>query len=294
LPGLLAPRFSALHHWGFQMTVVRFAVTSLALAAAAPAPGQTRPPLANVPTSSAADAPICTDRPTKSNFACTVPKGKWQVESDLYNYSRLTADGVTTEAQLFTSPVLKYGISDSADVNIAWVPYARVTTEAAGVRDTVDGVGDVVLRVKQRFTPTDRQLQFSLIPYVKLPTAPRGIGNREWEGGVIAPTNLALPGSVTLTVVPSLDLLADADGSGRHVQLTGLVNIGKQIGRTTLYGELWTSQNFDPAGTIRQYSADFAVAHLLNDELQIDVGGNFGLNKATPDAQLYVGISARW
>jgi hypothetical protein len=29
-----------------------------------------------VPTASTADAPICTDRPTKSNFACTVPKGK--------------------------------------------------------------------------------------------------------------------------------------------------------------------------------------------------------------------------
>ncbi|QHL90500.1 transporter [Sphingomonas changnyeongensis] len=258
------------------------------------ASARTAQPIDNVPTSSAPDAPICTDRPTKSNFACTVPKGKWQVESDLYNYSRLSVGGVTTEAELFTSPVLKYGISDSADVNIAWVPYARVTTETGGVRTTADGVGDVVLRVKQRFTPTDRALQFSLIPYVKLPTAPRGIGNREAEGGIIAPANLSLPGSITLTVVPSLDLLSDADGRGHHVQLTGLVNIGKQIGRTTLYGELWTAQNFDPGGTIRQYSADFAVAHLLNDELQLDVGGNFGLNAATPDVQLYAGISVRW
>ena len=276
------------------MNTATSTLAGLLLAAATGAPAAAGEPIANVPTSSAADAPICTDRPTKSNFACTVPRGKWQVESDLYNDGRLSADGVTTRTQLFTSPVLKYGISDSADVNISWVPFARVTTETDGARETVDGTGDVILRVKQRYTPTDRPLQFALVPYVKLPTAPRGVGNRAWEGGVIAPANLALPGSVTLTVVPSLDLLADADGSGRHVQLTGLVNIGKQIGRTTLYGELWTSQNFDPSGTVRQYSADVAVAHLITDELQIDVGGNFGLNRATPDAQLYVGMSARW
>lgn len=254
-----------------------FAATPPLLAQSAPTPG-----------------PICTDRPTRSNFACTVPKGKLQIESDLYNFSRLEVGGITTEAELFTAPVIKYGLTDSTDIEAAWVSYARVTTKAAGVKTTVDGVGDVFLRVKQRFTPTDRPLQFSLIPYVKAPTARRGIGNREVEGGIIAPVNYSLAGSVTLTVVPSLDALADGDGAGHHVQLTGLVNIGKQFGRTTLYGELWTAQNFDPAGTVRQYSADFAIAHLLNDELQLDVGGNFGLNEATPDVQVYAGISVRW
>lgn len=45
---------------------------------------------------------------------------------------------------------------------------------------------------------------------------------------------------------------------------------------------------------MRQYSADAAISHLLNSNLQIDFGGNFGLNQATPDLQVYAGISARF
>ena len=44
--------------------------------------------------------PICTDRPTKSNAVCTVPKGAWQVE----------ADGV----KLAWRPTLKSEIGDEA------------------------------------------------------------------------------------------------------------------------------------------------------------------------------------
>lgn len=33
---------------------------------------------------------------------------------------------------------------------------------------------------------------------------------------------------------------------------------------------------------------------LHDDDLQLDIGGNFGLNQATPDFQLYVGLSTRF
>jgi Putative MetA-pathway of phenol degradation len=45
---------------------------------------------------------------------------------------------------------------------------------------------------------------------------------------------------------------------------------------------------------VRQYSADAAISHLLNNDLQIDIGGKFGLNQETPDLQVYAGISARF
>ena len=37
-----------------------------------------------------------------------------------------------------------------------------------------------------------------------------------------------------------------------------------------------------------------AVTYLVNDDLQLDIGGNFGLDQATPDLQLYVGLSTRF
>lgn len=74
----------------------------------------------------------------------------------------------------------------------------------------------------------------------------------------------------------------------------GTVLAANAVGKATVYAELWTAQNFDPAGTVQQYSADVAVAHLLIPVWQLDAGGNFGLNRNTPDAQVYLGLSTRF
>lgn len=248
-----------------------------------------------VPTSSAVDAPICTDRPTKSNFACTVPQGAIQVESDLFNWARTDVGGSRADVFLYTNPTLKYGAGSSTDLEVNWVPYQRARARVGPFAGTQEGVGDVFLRVKQRFTTPSGPVQFALIPFVKAPTAPRGLGNRQWEGGVIAPVNISVKGGWTLTLVPEGDVVADFDGRGHHGQFTGVVNLGKQLtANTTLYTEIWTAQNFDPSGRFDQVSADFAVARLIGRELQLDFGGNVGLNRNTPDAQLYLGISARF
>ena len=239
------------------------AVFALAATAAVAQTTTDAPPPAatNVPTSSSADTPICTDRPTKSTFACTVPDGKVQIESDLFNWSTVSTNGTRTDAYLVTNPTFKYGLTGSTDIEANIVPYEVVDTRVpGGGHASVSGTGDLYLRVKQRFTDATGKAQFSLIPYVKVPTAPNGIGNRQWEAGLIAPINYSAPKNVTLTVVPEVDILANgADPGARHAQFQGVLNLGFQIDSTvTLYTELWTAQNFDPAGTVRQYSADAA------------------------------------
>lgn len=99
-----------------------------------------------------------------------------------------------------------------------------------------------------------------------------------------------------LTLNPQLSLLAGAaDPDERHLELQGALNLGYQLSeRTSVAGEVWTSQNWDPSGTIRQYSADLAIAHLLGDDLQLDGGVNFGLNQAMPNVQVYAGVLARF
>lgn len=248
------------------------------------------------PTSSSPDATLCTDRPTKSNFACTVPAGMVQIETDLFNWSRATAPGVRADTYLATNPTLKYGIGSSTDIEVNIVPYEEIHTRAGGQTTSIGGVGDLYLRVKQRLTGPSGALQVSLLPYVKAPTAKTGIGNRQWEGGLIVPVNYTLAKTITLTVDPEIDVLANGANPGRrHAQVAGLVNLGFALTpKLTLYTELWTAQNFDPAGTVRQYSADTALAYDATKNLQFDIGGNFGLNRATPDAQLYLGVSTRF
>ncbi|MGI4731496.1 MAG: transporter [Janthinobacterium lividum] len=240
--------------------------------------------------------PICTDRPTKANVACTVPAGDVQVEADAINWTRLSVAGTQTDTVLYTNPYLKLGVGTHTDLEVNIAPYETVRTrDAAGVASTLGGVGDLYLRVKQRLTSDAAKTQVSLIPYVKAPTARLGIGNGQWEGGVIAAANIPIPAGFTLTVGPEVDVLADGDGSGHHANLVMLANLSHPIGKKiTAYGEFWTGQNLDPAGHVQQYSLDTAVAYLISPTWQVDLGGNFGLNRATPGSQLYLGVSTRF
>jgi len=248
-----------------------------------------------VPTASTAEAPICTDRPTKSNFACTVPKGLIQIEADGFNWLQSSSGGVRSDQLLFTNPTFKYGVSDSSDLQLNWVPFTTVRSrDAAGRVATLSGVGDVTLRFKQRLTGADGAFQVAVLPFVKLPTARVGVGNGKVEGGVALPINISVPGGWTFTLGPQLDVLADSGGSRRHAGLTGLINIARQFGEFTLYNEIWTSQNYDPAGTVSQYSYDVSLAWLPQPALQFDVGANVGLNRNTPDLVAYFGISTRF
>jgi hypothetical protein len=237
------------------------------------------------------DESICTDRPGKGNNACTVPAGSLQLETDLLNWTRMTDGGTRTDTILYTDPMLKFGLTGSSDLQVAIAPYEEVRTRTGHVTDRIGGVGDLFVRYKKRLTAADAGTQIALIPFVKAPTARRGIGNGKWEGGLAVPLGFDLKHDVSLGLSPEADLLADDDGSGRHLSLSNAVNLGKKIGRVTLAGELWGSVNFDPAGTVRQASADVMATWLARRNLQFDAGANFGLNRETPEVQLYVGVS---
>jgi hypothetical protein len=239
--------------------------------------------------------PICTDRPTKSNAACTVPEGMVQVEADLFSWTRIATGPARADVLVYSNPTLKYGLGPDSDIQLNFAPLVEVRTRAGGQTVSQTGAGDLTVRFKQRLTGPDSRVQVALLPFVKAPTAETGIGNGEWEGGLLVPVQLPA-GKATLTLVPQLNLLADAFApDDRHLEFQGIVNLAYPLApRTTMAVELWTSQNWDPAGTVRQYSADAALSYLLNDALQIDIGGNFGLNQATPDIQVYAGISTRF
>ena len=240
---------------------------------------------------------LCTDRPTKSNAACTVDAGHVQYETDLFNGSFLRLGGVTTDTYLVTNPTLKYGVSKTVDVEVNIAPYEVVRThDRFGSGDTFGGVGDLYLRLKWNFyNSADSRWSFAALPYLKAPTARSGIGNGEVEGGVILPINYKLTDKITLTTVPEFDAYKDSDGTGRHFNSAQLINVGYSLPHSvTVYGELYGDWNHDPVRTSRQYSADTAIAWAITKSVQVDAGLNFGLNKYTPGVQAYFGVSQKF
>lgn len=241
------------------------------------------------------ETPICTDRPTKANAVCTVPVGKWQLESSAASWSRTEADGAETKVLTLGSSVVKIGLSDRSDLQVGFTPYVHSETRAGGIISTASGAGDLTVRYKHRLTPDEARVQVALIPFAKLPTADGDIGNGKVEGGLAVPISISTGGPVSVVLGPEVDLLADADGEGRHLALVNLVNVSAPVAKgLTLYGELWTMTNFDPADNVTQASANAALAWLASDRVQLDMGANVGLTRHTADLELYAGASVRF
>jgi hypothetical protein len=252
------------------------------------------------PTPDADLRALCTDRPTKSTASCTVDAGHWQVESDVYNVTFQTLDGVTTLTQLFTNPTFKLGLTNTLDVELNMAPYEQVSVHDSvrGVRTTAAGIGDLFLRAKANLIGDDGgALGVAIIPYVKAPTAAAGVGNGEVEGGVLVPIVLSLPANLSLTFDPEADILANASGPGRHLNLIGLASFSYPVTKTvTASAEIWGDENLDPTGATTQVSFDLGLAWIpaKAPSFQLDGGANLGLTRATPGAQLYVGVSKRF
>jgi hypothetical protein len=243
---------------------------------------------------------LCTDRPTKSTSPCTVDAGRWQVESDVYNYTRQSSDSVTTTTQLFTNPTLKLGLTNNLDVEANIAPYEQVSThdKAGGVKTTSTGVGDLFLKAKLNLLGDDGgTVAFALEPYIKVPTASAGVGNGAVEEGILAPIQLSLPASWQLVIDPEYDELANAIGRGQHSNISGLLSFGYPVTKSvTVSLEVWGDANFDPVGEVKQASLDLGAAWIpaKATNFQLDGGVNLGLNRSTPGAQAYLGISCRF
>jgi len=240
------------------------------------------------------ETPICTDRPTKANAVCTVPVGKWQLESSALTWSRTKAGGVETRVTTAGASVVKYGVSERSDLQVGMAPFVRIETESGGVKSRRSGFGDLTIRYKHRLTADGTPVQVAAVPFFKVPTANGDIGNGKVEGGLAVPVSMS-SGPVTVVLGPELDMLADADGEGHHPALVNLVNVAGPVAPgLTLVGEIWTMTNFDPADRVTQASADAALAWLVGRRLQLDFGANFGLNRNTADVELYAGASVRF
>lgn len=252
------------------------------------------------PVPDSALRPFCSDRPTKGTGPCTVDAGHLQIESDIFNVTFQNSDGMVTDTYLYTNPTLRLGLREDLDVELNVAPYEEVVTHnhATGARTDALGIGDTFARLKISLVGNGQgAFSAALDPYVKIPTARSTIGNGGVEGGMVVPLQYALGEAWSLSFVPELDVLKDQLDHGRHAACVTDLAITRAISsEVSATVELWGSANFDPAGTLWQDSLDIAGTWQPSGvrDLQFDAGANFGLDRHTPAAQLYLGVSHRF
>lgn len=239
-----------------------------------------------------------TDRPPKANVPYTVDAGHFQYETDIVNFADQWSGSAPGYTLLAPNPTLKVGLTNNVDLeaNIAPVVGVRSFDSTSGTFSTIWGNGDLYVRAKVNIWGNDGgSSAMALIPYVKAPTATPGIGNGAVEYGVIAPFAFNLPNNFTLLYNSEVDALKDSADDGRHANYINLVTLGHPLVKDVmLYVELWSDYNNDPTQRTTQLSFDTAIAWMVRPNLQLDFGADFGLNSATPNLQVFTGISQRF
>jgi hypothetical protein len=225
-----------------------------------------------------------------------VPAGHLQIETGLADWSLQRASGARDSSLVVGETTVKYGLTARSDIEIDIAPWQRVTGRASGVRSRASGFGDITVAYKHRLTGDSVPVEIAALPFVKVPTAQRALGNGKWEAGLLMPIGYSIPSTrLSLGLTPELDRVADGDGRGHHTAMAQVISLGWQADdKLSLSGELWGQWDWDPAGTGKQYSVDGSIAYLVRDNLQIDGGANFGLNPQTPDVEIYTGVSTRF
>ncbi len=246
-----------------------------------------------MPASAQELRPLCPDRPGKGTSPCTLDPGHFQLEVDAFDITFTRSGGTSTDLYVVAAPTLKYGLTGSVDVELSFVSYLNAQAYDGVSAQSLDGHGDLSLRGKWNFLESDGPLSAVVEPFVKIPTATRALGNGALEEGVVLPLSYDLGQNWSLSSTPELDLLLNASGTGRHATAVNVVGLGRAMGAFTLGTELWTSQDFDPRGVTSQYSFDLDATWQPLRDFQLDGGVNFGLNRNTPDVQVYVGVSQR-
>ena len=240
-----------------------------------------------------------TDRPTKSNVPYTVDAGHFQYEGDFFfhGFDNTSTPDSNISSWIVGNPTLKLGLLNNVDLEVNFSAYNSIQTNvrSTGASNTVGGFGDVFTRLKVNLWGNDGgTTAMALIPYVKIPTAPQGIGNRFAEGGLIAPLAIALPGGFNSIVMGELDYLKNPNDDGYHVNFPALINVNRKIGDSvTAYAEIYA--NWSTHRDVRDiYTLDFALAWNPRPNFQLDLGINIGLVPAAAPYQIYAGIAQRF
>jgi hypothetical protein len=256
-----------------------------ALFVAPPAQAQTA-----APTDGLRD--FCAQRPGKATPPCIVDIGHLQVETGLVDAVFQHSGGVHDDAYTLGATELRLGVSRRVELEAAWAPVVVDRTRGGPHRT---GTGDASVAVLAALTDPDKMGgAVSAEAFVTLPTATHGLGAGGFTGGARLPMAIPLSDGFSLGLTPEVDVLRDAAGGGTHAAWIGVASLGRSFGPVTLGAELWGQVEDEPAGTVRRASADLTGALMIGKTLQLDAGANFGLNRQTPDAEVYVGVSRRF
>ncbi len=241
------------------------------------------------------------ERPGKILTPFTIDAGHFQIESDFINYIHANDAGLGMQFYEVADPTIKLGLTNWVDFELVLNGYQNVVTHSSQSGALVangHGFGDTFMKFKINLVGNDGgPFAMALVPYVKVPSAAPGLGNGAVEGGVALPMQISLPGDFALALQTEYDALKNASDSQHYANLVNIANLSHAVSfisrDLTASIEFFSSVGTDPF-TPSVYTFDVGLAWLIQPNAQLDAGANFGLTKASPNLNLYTGVTVRF
>lgn len=241
---------------------------------------------------------FCGDRPGLGTPACTVDPGHLQAEIGIGDWTLDRQPDSRIDSIAVGDVTLRYGIGSSTELRFDLTAYNhdRTRDRTSGAIDRASGIGDVTIGIKQNLkNPDGSGFSVALLPYATLPTAKASIGAGDWGAGLIVPVNYALTNALSLEVTPRIDAAVDGDGHGRHLAYGSVIGLQAKLSeKAGIAAELQAIRDQDPDGHTTQALAGLSFSYLAQEQMQFDVGANAGLNRNSPDIEIYFGIARKF
>ncbi len=241
---------------------------------------------------------FCADRPGIGAPPCTLEPGRVQVEMGLGDWTREKDATTRTDSVELGEALVRLGVTDNMEAQVGWTVFGheREKDRLTGDVTKKSGVGDVTLAVRQNLrNPDGSGFSVAAMPYVTLPSGGSAIGAGDWGAGLLLPTSFDLGSGLSLETMGEVDAAVDEDRDGRHVAYGGVLGLGFDLGEAvSVMVEASVMRDRDPAGHVTESLSGLSLAWQPSDDMQFDIGLNVGLNRNSPDSEIYLGISRRF
>lgn len=234
------------------------------------------------------------DRPDVTETPFTVDAGHFQYEADLVKFEQENDRLTHQRTVMINQANLKLGITGSTDVQVVLQSYGkkREIDLDAGTRTSSAGLGDMSIRIKQSLIGNDGgNFAIAVMPYLKFPTSKFEERGR-YEGGVILPMQVKLPGDWKLGLQLEADRLKDKYDDDLHTELLQSLTLSHEI----LKGLDGLAETFYRYDFKQHHWANFLNAALqleIADNFRLDAGFNYGI-QSDAEKNYFVGTSFRF
>jgi hypothetical protein len=235
--------------------------------------------------------PALATHPMITDDTGTQGKGNFQLEVNS-EFGHSDGEGLKKDTISVTT-VLSYGIVDHLDV-ILGIPYLQVRTDGLGTTTTERGLSDTSLEVKWRFYEKEG-FSLAVKPGILLPSGDEskdlGNGQVNYSFFFIGTKELE-PWAFHLNLgYKRHENNRDEKKDLWHASLAAELNLTQKLKAVANIG---TERNPDPSSDRHPAFVLGGLIYALTEKINLDLGTNFGLNRADNYYSILAGISFKF